>query len=542
MDLPQRAFQVAVPVALAVSLLVVRRLDRPRGRWGRRLRSRLLLGVPWGTATTVVLVAAVYLGLQGGFSTPRSPLHLPFTSWSYLYPLGVLTAPFSHQSLGHVTGNLLGTIVLAPLAEYAFSHFPTERGSSTFATWRTNPYVRAFLVFPAGVLAVGLLTSVFAWGPIIGFSGVVFAFAGFALVRYPMATVVALVARDMVGTLYHVLRDPIVTGSASSSFGPPWWAGIAIQGHLLGFLLGATVAAALVSGRSKHEIPSALRLWTGAVFVGSNMTLWAVWWYREGGYVLYRGAGLVLVVVLALLLATIVRAGDEPIPGGLTKRQLGIVALLFPILTMGFVAVPLNATMIDEPEAPEASIEVNDYTLTYATQVTDPRSPAINETVVGETAQINASGVIVTSDRRSLWTEAISAGQLAYDGERVTKVGGVGWSRSVTAIRDGWRVVGNATVYQVALRPAGENATWVYASSPKRAEPKIAGQTVTIRPDNGTFTAAVATDDGAVEKSGLPAQNESVTIGNLTLTTEDDRLFAETNDTRVRVATRETYE
>lgn len=541
MDPLSIGLRIGVPVGILVSVAVVWTIDRPQGRWGRRVRSRLLLGVPWGTLTTVGLVLLVYLGLQQGYRSPTAPLHIPFTSWSYFYPLGVLTAPFAHQGLGHVTGNLLGTVALAPLAEYAFSHFPTERGRHTFDSWRTNPYIRAFVLFPVGVIGVGLVTSLFSWGPIIGFSGVVFAFAGFALVRYPLATVVALVARDLLGTLYYVLRNPIVTGSASPSFGPPWWAGIAIQGHLLGFLLGVALAAIIVSRRSERELPSALRLWSGGILVGTNMTLWAIWWYRDGGYVLYRGAGLLLVVVLALVVATTVRASDEPLVAGVTRRQLGIAALTLPILTMGFVAVPLNATVIEDGETPGEAIEVDGYSVTYAEDVPHQRVAAINVSEFGELTQVNVSGVIVTNRDRTIWTEAIQAGRLAFAGKRTTKVGGVGWSRSVTANRTGWTVTGNDTVYQVALRPDGENRTWVFESEPKRAEPTIRGENVTISADDGEFFVSVTTDGEQLGESRIPAVNESVVLGNLTITNDEERLIAETDGTRVSVAKKETY-
>ncbi|MFW6002803.1 MAG: rhomboid family intramembrane serine protease [Halanaeroarchaeum sp.] len=543
MDPLSVGLRIGVPIALLVSLAIVHSLDGPRGRWGRRVRSRLLLGVPWGTLTTIVVVLLVYLGAQQGLASPRSPLYIPFTSWSYFYPLGVLTAPFAHQGLGHVTGNLLGTIALAPLAEYAFSHFPTQRGRQAFDTWRTNPYVRAFVVFPAGVLVVGLLTSVFSWGPIIGFSGVVFAFAGFALVRYPLATVVALVARDMLGTLYYVLRDPIITGSAGPSFGPPWWAGIAIQGHLLGFLLGVMLGAAIVSKRSSVERPSALALWTGGILVGSNMTLWAVWWYRDGGFVLYRGAGILLVVTLALVVTAAVQSRDEPLVGTVTTRQLSIAILVLPLLTMGFVAVPLNATVLEDDDPPGPSVEVDGYTISYAEDVPHQRVGAIDVSAFGETTRFNVSGVIVTNEDRTIWTEAIPASRLSFDGQRTTKVGGIGWSRSVTAIREGWTVTGNGTVYQVALRPGGENATWVYASEGARAEPTIDGSNVTIRPAEGAFYVTVTAGGEELGKSRMPARNESVTVGELTISRDtNDGVFAEADGTRVRVATKETYE
>lgn len=542
MDVLSRGLQVGIPIALVLSFLLVRFLDRPGGRWGRRLRSRLLMGVPWGTLVTVLLVAVVYLALQQGYQSPRNPLHIPFTSWSYFYPLGILTAPFSHQSLGHVTGNLLGTLALAPLAEYAFSHFPRRRGSSAFATWKSNPYVRAFLVFPAGVVGIGLVTSLFAWGPIIGFSGVVFAFAGFALVRFPLATVVALTGRDLIGTLYNVLRDPVITGSTSSSFGPPWWAGIAIQGHLLGFLVGALLATAVLATRSKRERPSALRLWTGGLLVGSNMTLWAVWWYRDaGGFVLYRGVGVVLIIAVTIVIAVAVRASDRSIVGSVTKRQLAIAVLALPVLTMGFVAVPLNSTVITDEATPGQPVRVDGYEVTYAEDVQNQRVGAINLTAFGETTRVNASGVIVANPDRTVWTEAISKGRLAFGGKRTTKVGGIGESTTITATRAGWDTVGGPPAYQISLQPDGETETWVYASDPATAAPIIGGENVTIRPERGEFYVAVTRNEQTIDEARMPDRNASITLGSLTLDRREGRLLVIRNDTRVTVAEKETY-
>ncbi|MFB6352625.1 MAG: hypothetical protein ABEJ92_00915 [Halobacteriales archaeon] len=152
------ATELAVGLAVVGSLAVVRWLDR-RHDWGPARRSRLLLGVPWGTLTTGLFVLAVYLFVQGGLHHWRAPLVIPYRSWSYLYPLGMVVAPFAHNGVGHLTGNLLGTVVLGTLAEYAWGHFPTGRGAQSFAGWRSNPYVRAFVLFPAGVVGIGLLTS-----------------------------------------------------------------------------------------------------------------------------------------------------------------------------------------------------------------------------------------------------------------------------------------------------------------------------------------------------------------------------------------------
>ncbi|MFC6724678.1 rhomboid family intramembrane serine protease, partial [Halobium palmae] len=234
--------QFAVVAAFLLAFLLVRRLDGSSERWGRRLRERFLLGVPWGTLVTVALVLSVYLLLQDGLDHWYAPTVVPFTAWSYFYPLGMVTAPFSHSGPGHLVGNLIGTLTFAVVAEYAFGHFPRRRGSSSFGSWRTNPYVRAFVVFPAVVVGVGLLTSFFGLGPVIGFSGVVYAFAGFALLYFPYATVLAYVAGRVLNLAWSAFVRPTPTVTSQPVFSTPWFADIALQGHLLGFLLGVLLA------------------------------------------------------------------------------------------------------------------------------------------------------------------------------------------------------------------------------------------------------------------------------------------------------------
>jgi membrane associated rhomboid family serine protease len=538
------ALRVAVPAALVASAVAVWLLDRPGGDWGTRLRSRLLLGVPWGTLVTFALVLGVYLFVQGGYWHWYDPVVVAFSSWSYLYPLGVVAAPFSHAGVGHLTGNLLGTLALAPLAEYAWSHFPTERGTSSFASWRTNPYVRSFVLFPLGVVGIGLATSLFSWGPVVGFSGVVFAFAGFALVRFPLATVVTLAARGLVATTYYALRDPVVVGQASPSYGPPWWFGIAVQGHLLGLLLGVVVGVLVLARRDRR--PSALRLWTGTVLLGSSLTLWAIWWYRgPETYVLYRGLGVTLVLALGLLVAVAARASDRPVvgDGGLTRRRAAIMLVGVPLLTMAMVAVPLNLTTVADGDLSGESVAVEGYQVTYAEDVPNRKIPAFDFSLFGESTNVTTSGVIVVHEDRQVWSREISTGALAFDGERSVRVGGVGWSRTVTAHREGWSTQGGPTAYQVWLRAAADDWTHVFASRPATAEPTIAGRNVTVVPENGSFLLQVSRGNDTLARAPMPAENETARVGGLRFDhTADGTLVAIDNQTRVQVAHRETYE
>lgn len=530
----------AAIVSVAGAALAVLSVGEGR-RALRTVRSRLLFGLPLGTLVVVAIVVGFYLFVQLGVRDVGSPLVLPFVSWSYFYPVGVLTAPFAHASLGHVTGNLIATLAFAPLAEYAFSHFPTERGESAFGSWRTNPYVRALVLFPLGVVGVSFLTGIFSWGATIGFSGVVYAFAGFALIRYPLATVLAVTARESISMLWSVLNDPIVFASATPSYGPPWWAGIAVQGHLLGFLVGALLAAGLVAKRGNR--PSAIRIWLGTVLLTTSLSMWAVWWYGQTAeYVLFRAVGVLLVVALAILFTLVVRLDRSRIVGDVSGRKLAFTLLMLPTVTMALVAVPVNITTVQDADLPGDPVEIEGYQVTYAEDVQNQRVSAVNVPLFAQATNVSASGVIVANEERTIWTEQLSAGELAFYGDRSVTVGGIGWEETVTVHRRGWIPEGGSSVYNVYVGRSDESFRHVYASENSTADPVIAGRQVRVEARGGQFGFAVLKNETVLSTVSLPGNNESVTAGGLTFTREGDRIVATRDDTTVTVVTRETYE
>jgi membrane associated rhomboid family serine protease len=535
--------QVAIPLAFLLSLVLVWRLDRPTGRWGQRLRSRFLLGVPWGTIVTVVGVLSVYLVVQGGWNHWRSPVSLPFSSWSYFYPIGWLFAPFSHGGPGHLIGNLTTTLAVAPLAEYFFGHFATKRGQDPFSRWQTNPWVRAFVVFPAGVALVGLATSLFSWGPIIGFSGVAFAFVGFALVRYPLLTVVAVSAQGVLRTVYFAMRDPTIVGSASASYGTPWWYGIAVQGHVLGLVLGVLLGVVVLYRR--RERPDALRIWTGALVLGVSMTIWAIWWYRgESSYVLYRGVGVVFVVALAGVTTLAAAADRRPLVGTVSRKQVGLVVLVLALAVMVGVAVPVNLTAVNDGSAPGdgPAIEVGNYNVTYAEGVENRKVSVVDVSLFGETTSVTTSGVIVVSEEREIWAQEVSKGRLAFSGRARVRVGGVGWSEVVHADRQGWTAQNGDTAYQIWLRgPDDDEWTHTFASESAVAGPTLANRTVAVVPQEGEFLVHVRRNDSTAAQAPIPPEGETVTLDGIRFEREGKKLFAAIDGTRVQVATKESY-
>jgi len=544
-DVLQRA---AVVAALLLSLAVVLYLDRS-SRLGARLRGRFVLGVPWGTVVSAGCVLAVYLFLQGGYQYWYSPVTIPFRAWSYFYPLGIASAAFSHGGPGHLIGNLVGTLTLAPLAEYAWGHFPRERGSHSFGSLRTNPYVRAVVIFPAAVLVVGLLTSIFALGPIIGFSGVVFAFAGVALVNYPLGTVIAIATGGALRLVYNALLTPVITASGRPAYITPWWADIAIQGHALGLLIGVLVGLVIVRARRAESRPSAGRLWLGTVLFSVEQSLWAVYWYRGGEtYVLYRAVGIVLVVALSLLVVYAVVARDEQLfswefggdSGVVRNWQVAAGVLLLATAALAGPAVPANLFTATSDDLPGDELTVRDYEITYAENVENGLVAAVDVEAFGETTAVNTSGVIVRSEERGIWTTAVPKGRLAFDGQVPVRVGGVGWRETVYAQRDGWQVLGNETAYRVALGDS-ESGRIVYTSDPVTAAPTLADRNVTVVPTQRQYLVRVERGNDSLS-AGMPTKNESVTLDGLTFTRNNSSVFVSYDGTRLKLLTKETYE
>ncbi|WP_277555415.1 rhomboid family intramembrane serine protease [Halobaculum limi] len=550
--------RAAVVVAAVLAVAVTVALERLAGSdRGPTLRRRFVLGVPWGTLTVAAFVLAVYLFVQGGWSHWYAPVVIPFRAWSYLAPLGVVVSPFAHAGPGHLLGNLFGTLALAPLVEYAVGHYPRRRGSSSFGSYRENPYVRAFVLFPAAAVAVGLLSGAFALGPVIGFSGVVFAFAGAALLYYPLGTVVALSAAGVVSTTYRALSSPVVEASGRPAFVTPWWADIAIQGHALGLLLGILAAAWLAAARG-DDLPPPRRLAIGALLVGVEQSLWAVYWFRGGGtYVLYRGIGLALVAVAAVLVAALAVGRDAP-PAesisealrSLTPRRGSVAALLVVLAMLTGPALYVNFTAVNDDPLPGDPIEVHGYSVTYAEGVENGMVSVVEFEAFGESTTVNTSGVVVRNPERGVWTTAVSKGRLAFAGRQQVVLGGVGWREVVTVRRQGWTTVGgDGPAYRVTLSHDNDSRV-AFVSNASRAEPRIEGRVVSVVPTDRGFELLVEGDNASV-RTALPTENETVAANGLQFERDGRAIYALAGEgntstgnataTRVRVATKERY-
>ncbi|MFQ3295161.1 MAG: membrane associated rhomboid family serine protease [Halobacteriales archaeon] len=542
---------ILVAIVLLGSLLAVWYLDRPAGRFGELLRRQFVMGVPWGTLVVVGLVLTVYLFLQGGWDRWYNPMTVPFRSWSYFYPLGVITAPFSHMGAGHLLGNLFGTIIFAPIAEYAWGHFPTGRGQETFRSWRRNPWIRALVLFPAGVIGVGLATSLFSLGPVIGFSGVVFAFAGFAIVRYPLTTVVAaLGGPSTISLLYRALRNPSLTASPSPR--PPttpWWAEIAIQGHAIGLLIGVLLGVVILWRRGVR--PDAWRVWVAVLIFAADEALWAVYWYRGNEtYVLFRGPGVVLIALLAVVVTLAVATSDREVVGSLSSRQVWMSVLLLSAAALTGPAIATNFITVGSASPPDTTVEVRDYTVFYAEDVENQMVSVVEVEAFGESTTVNTSGLIVTNERRNIWTQQVSKARIAFIGRGSVTVGGIGWRERVSATRRGWSTTGGGTAYMVWLNPPDEDSRLAFASEPATADPVIGGRNISVVSREGSFYLEVTRNNSSVGDVRIEELSASESIHNRTaaVSVEElrflrvgDKIYAINNGTIVRVANKESY-
>jgi membrane associated rhomboid family serine protease len=598
------SIQLVVVATLAVTVGYAWYLEG-RGRWYDVLSRRFVYGVPWGTLVTVVGVVAVYLFAQSGLQHWEDPVTAAFRNWAYEYPLGMITSGFAHGSPSHLLGNMIGTVVLAPIAEYAWGHYPTSRfddhdgdegrdapETDVSAGLLATPWVRALVVFPGVVVAVSLLTSLYALGWSLGFSGTVFVFLGFVLVIYPMTTVVAMVGLSALGAIVATLREPVLQATADPGPpGPPAWAGINVQAHLLGFLVGVLLGLAVLWYRD--EWPDVERIFVATLLVVLARQLWSLVLVNDDVYTQYRGIGVVFVLGLTFVITTLVAAEKKPLPspvpaiarvlsyGWLALVVVGALAAvtlqgvsvgvvlptlaLSPLLALpalvlvgssrlspelthrhamlavfvllaAVIALPSvggNAVgMDDDPVPGDGAVVVGDYHVTYEENVSHGR-------VDGE-----ESGLIVVSERRFVWQVAVTDRRLAHDGNGTVSIGGVGWHETVRANRTGWEVTGNDTVYAVDLETDDQEIR-SFTSEPARADVRIDDRTITLVPASDQFLVTVTRNGTHVGSVGLPAVNETVAVGDLTFTVErhDDSvaLFVSRGETRVLLAEKETF-
>lgn len=550
LDAPPWPTQLLLVAVALLSVLVGYRLANPEKAWANRLRSRLLLGVPWGTALTVLLLLAVFLYVQGAYSgdifDPRTPVTYAFTAWSYEYPLGMLTASFSHGSFSHLLGNLIALVVFGSIAEYGYSHFPSGRGVQVEYASRQSPYVRP-LCFVGAIVLAGFATAAFVPGSTIGFSGVVYALAGFALVVRPLTTVAGLLLTDVLRDLYNAFASPVATYSPSVRHVDVWFADIAVSGHLLGFLLGVLIGTVL--WRRREERPRAARIWFATVLFGIVQQLWLAYVpLGNGRFALFRGAGMAFVFLLAAAVVAAViwpsrpsvpwpsRLPEQLIAAVPSRGQTAVGVLVMALLVLSLVGVVTHLQTVESTELPNDPVEVRDYQVGYSENVTNQLYSVVNVPGLDQVTSVDASGVIVYSERRNVWQLAASKSRLASNGYARATVGGVGWRETVWVTRTGWSVVGGSETYRVRLHPPDESARLAFASDPVTAEAVIANRSITLRPAGTDFEIVVDRDNETLGVATLPESGANTTVGDIRFERENRDLYANYDGTRVRVA------
>lgn len=524
---------VVLVLAIAAVVLLLSRLGVSYRQYHARLSERWIHGVPWGSLIVVLGLLAVYLFVQRGWWHWHRPVVVGFTAAAMWDPAGWLFAGFSHVDPGHLRNNLTSTLVFAPIVEWIWGHYPRRPSSRP---WLDRPGIRAVIVFPGGVALLGIVAALSSWGPVIGFSVAVYALVGVVLVHYPLFAVVGLVARTAVRLAWRTVTDPVQVSRTSVQVVEPSWYGSAVQGHLVGLLIGVLVGLWLYRVTAERR-PDPARLFAGTVFVGTYLSVWAIWWILgPDRFVLFRALGVILVLgVAAVLVLAVV---EPPIPEWRPGRlALGCILLL--VIGMGVVGVGLNLVPVEVPED-EPTTGVADYDIYYGERIPDGMVNVFEVEAFGLTTDVRTSGVVVVSERRNVWRQTASATELETHGFARFHVGGLGWSEEVIALRRGWVPVGNDSVYAVWIGD-GDRYDRAFAAPPRAASAVV---------DDHSFVLGVAEEEFAirVERAGeaetvpFPTEEDPQPVLGVELYRDGDVILARTDGDEVPIATRETYE
>ncbi len=501
----------------------------------RHCRERLFWGVPIGTLSISIGLCVFFWTVQQGWATP--PTTIPFRSWSYFDPEGMVSSSFAHSSVRHLLGNLLGTLTVGTFAEYHWGHYPRSphRTGGRLRRWLLDTVPGRICCFVGGSLLVGLLSGLFSLGPTIGYSGVVFAYVGFTLLGRPIGTVLALLSSRVLDLCYRAIVSPVVTSGGHSSYVTPWWASISIHGHLLGLFLGV-VLGLWVLGR-RNRTPRPVVVWGATLLLIAMEGLWALYLPVGGGqFTLYRAAGVAGGVLMGLCFALAVNRSATLRP----NRRVGSALVVSVLVVLALMAVPYGFTSVPAGTAgftDNSSIDVDGYTIGYAEEVPHQYINSVRLPFVGQLANVTTGGVIVVNENKELWWPERTTRELSHRGTTTIRIGDVGWQTPVTASRRAWSPVGNRSTYTVELE-SGQTHQLVHTEPPSTASPVIDGRRVRIAAGN-QFSLSVIENGTPIDRTLLPQPNESITAGGLTFSRTNDSLFAMTNATRVRVATYE---
>jgi membrane associated rhomboid family serine protease len=533
----ERLSVLLLAAALVLSYVVVFRFDNYDSPFAT-LRRRLVLGIPWGTLVIAATIYLFYHGVQGA-GEPGGPNVVAFRSWSLWYPQSVIFSWLSHASESHLTGNMLGTLVFGSVVEYAWSHYPTTTGQQTFSSWRTNPFAR-ISVFVLLTAVVGIVGSITVPGAIIGFSGVIFAYAGFAIVSRPVLAAGGILGIQVLDLVYSGLRNPIGFTEADTRFITPWWADTALQGHLFGLVVGVLLAVVLF--RYRETTRKLGYIWFVALVFAVSRSMWTIFWFlSETEFILFRGLGAAAVLVLASLIAMAAISSDRSLwPGrfNIPIKTIGTSVLVIVVVLVALAGIPYNLVDVSPGGEADSGIEIDGYTVTYAENVEDQYT-AIDLPIVSDLLAVNTSGVIVTSDKRNIWSLQRSADQLAFEGFSVVVVGDTRWREVVVMNHTQWKVVGGNTTYKVYGQHWQEmdEQRLLFESPPALAEPIINGSRFRITPSEEFYDVVLVRNNETVAKKPIPSHNETVQLGGVTFERDGKKLVAVHEQTELSFAT-----
>jgi hypothetical protein len=294
--------------------------------------------------------------------------------------------------------------------------------------------------------------------------------------------------------------------------------------------------------RRAESTPNPLHLFVALVAFGVDRGLWAIYTFLGNGqFELYRAAGVAVLLLAAGLVTAAATASRRTLVSAIDLRshEAAIGLTLAVLVALSVAAVPYNLVALGGGAEPDHAVQVEDYTVYYTENTTDRLVDGVN--LPGIETSVPASGVVVASERRNIWWTAYDKRELAFAGERVVRVGGLGWRDAVVVNRTGWRSVGGATAYRIQLRKAGEEPRLAYLSGEARAEPRIRGMNVSVRPTPDEFYLVVSRGNVTLDYVPVPAVNETTSASGLTFERVENRVYAVDNETRVRIAKRETY-
>jgi len=526
--------RAALVGALALAVVVVYRVADSQSLL-TPLRRRFVRGIPWGTVIVLVVLWFVFRFLQGG-AADDGPVFIAFRSWSLWYPQGIVLSSFTHSSESHLVGNLLGTVAFAPIVEYAWGHYPRAGEGGALPDWTDNPAARIGL-FVAATFLVGVGSALFVPVAAVGFSSVVFGFAGAAIVLRPLLAAGAILGIQVLSLLREALLFPVATFRSQPIFASPYFVDVSVQGHLFGFLVGVLLAAVLL--RFRDSRPDVRAVFFAAIVFLVTRSMEAVYWQLGNErFMLFRALGTAGVLVLASLVALSVTGRSRLPRVDLSVRRSAVAAVLVALLVLSVAGVVFNVGSVTAGEEAENGLEIRDYTVTYAENVPNQYLAGAPSPLGVGPQPVNVSGVIVLSEKRDAWEVVASRGRLTSEGRVEVVVGGVSWRQRLVVSRTEWEFIDGNVTYNVFAFGEGQDPVELFRAPPANTSTVVDNKTFSIEPAEGfrNYTLTVQRGGEQIGSALVPENNETVEIAGLRFEREENALTVRHGNTSLRLA------